>query len=71
MVRLLEFLLCYFHHCNLENINDINWVDNTSITMVDYKNDLFDVVLEGESSHLEQYENLGKSGLVVGKNFRN
>lgn len=51
----IRVLTCYFHHCNLENINDIVWVENTSITIVDYKDGVLNVVVEGDSSHLEQH----------------
>ena len=50
----IRVLTCYFHHNSLEEINCIKWVDNTSITTVDYKDGIFHVVNEGDTSHLTQ-----------------
>lgn len=50
----IRVLTCYFYHSSLEKINEINWVDNTSITVVDYENGSFKVIIEGDSSHLDQ-----------------
>lgn len=44
--------MCYFFGFELDNMINVRWYDNTSISIVDYENDKFDVVLEGDDSHL-------------------
>lgn len=48
----IRSLMCRFHHCKLEKMLTIPWQDNTSVTIIDYENGKFHVVLEGDSSHL-------------------
>lgn len=49
----IKALLCYFNSCPLEEMFNIKWCDNTAITIVDYENDQFSLVLEGDSTHLD------------------
>lgn len=48
----IRALMCCFRHCSLESMIGIQWYDNTSVTIIDYENDRFSVVLEGDASHL-------------------
>ncbi len=48
----IKALLCYFNSYDLEKMFDIQWCDNTAITIIDYEDDKFTVRLEGDSSHL-------------------
>ena len=50
----IRVLTCYFHHCSLEKLNSFKWVDNTSVSIVDYEDGVFKVLAEGDTSHLEQ-----------------
>lgn len=50
----IKALMCYFHGCSLEEMLNIPWYDNTSVTMIDSEDDRFEVILEGDSSHLEK-----------------
>lgn len=49
----IRALLCYFNSCRLENMYVIKWCDNTAITIVDYEDGKFNIVMEGDSSHLD------------------
>ena len=44
--------MCYFYNSGLEEMVNIPWYDNTSVTIVDYINGKFNVLLEGDASHL-------------------
>ena len=45
-------LINYLNKLNLSNMSKIPWHDNTAVSIVDYYNDSFDVVIEGDSTHL-------------------
>ncbi|MCX8130658.1 MAG: histidine phosphatase family protein [Clostridia bacterium] len=48
----IRSMMCSFHNCSLEKMIDIPWYDNTSVTIIDYEDDNFNVVLEGDAGHL-------------------
>ena len=48
----IKALLCYFEACELEAMFGIKWCDNTGITIVDYEDEKFNLIMEGDSSHL-------------------
>ncbi len=50
----IRTMLCRFYGEPLENMKNIGWHENTSVTVVDYNNekDEFEVILEGGSEHL-------------------
>ncbi len=48
----IKALMCYFQGCELDEMLNIKWYDNTSITMLDYDDGKFEVLLEGDISHL-------------------
>lgn len=50
----IRSLICYFHGCDLETMLHTPWYDNTSVTIMDYENEKFDSILEGDASHLEK-----------------
>jgi len=50
----IKVLMCYFKGCDLEKMLDIPWYDNTSVTIVDFCDEKFEVILEGDSSHLDK-----------------
>lgn len=49
----IKALLCYFKACMLEEMYNIKWCDNTGITIAEYENESFNLLLEGDSSHLD------------------
>jgi len=50
----IRAMLCHFKQCSLEEMINIAWCDNTALTIIDYENGAFDIVLQGDSSHLDQ-----------------
>lgn len=48
----IKALMCFFYKCKLEDMLSIPWHDNTAVTIVDYEDREFKVVLEGDASHL-------------------
>ena len=48
----IKALLCYFKTCNLDEMSNILWYDNTAITVVDFDGSKFDIKVEGDASHL-------------------
>lgn len=51
----IRTMLCRFYGYDLENLKNIYWHDNTSVTIVDYDNnkDEFEVMMEGDIEHLD------------------
>jgi broad specificity phosphatase PhoE len=50
----IRSLMAYFRHKELDEMQNIPWYDNTSITIVDFENDKFKLILEGDASHLDK-----------------
>lgn len=48
----IRALMCYFLGYELSEMLNIMWYDNTSITRVEWNNGKFNVILEGDNSHL-------------------
>jgi len=48
----IKVLLWYFHKFDLEEMVNIEWYDNTSITILDYDGQKYTPVIEGDASHL-------------------
>ncbi|NJD03904.1 MAG: histidine phosphatase family protein [Ruminiclostridium sp.] len=49
----IKALLSFFKSCELEEMFNVKWCDNTAITIIDFENDKFTMILEGDSSHLD------------------
>ena len=49
----IKTLMCYFGGCPLEELPNIPWYDNTAVSMIDYENDRFTIVMAGDASHLD------------------
>ncbi len=69
----IKSIMCRFKNCSLEEMVNIPWYDNTAITVIDYEENEFKIILEGDASHLEGslstlknqdwwYENMKKIG---------
>ena len=50
----IRVLMCAFKDIKLENLSKISWVDNTSITVVDFEENSFEMITEGDDSHLSK-----------------
>lgn len=48
----IRAMMCNFFGCNLEHMINVHWYDNTSVTIIDHEGNNFEVVLEGDTSHL-------------------
>jgi len=48
----IRAMLCHFRSCTLEEMVNVEWCDNTAITVIDYDDGVFTIVTEGDSSHL-------------------
>lgn len=48
----IRSMMTWFYGFPLDAMSDIMWYDNTSITMVDFENNTFDVIMEGDAKHL-------------------
>lgn len=55
----IRSLMCIFFGYELTEMVNIKWYDNTSISIIDYENDAFSVILQGDASHLgKEYSTL-------------
>jgi broad specificity phosphatase PhoE len=50
----IRSLICHFHSCGLEEMQKTPWYDNTAITVMNYEDDAFESILEGDASHLSR-----------------
>ncbi len=50
----LRTMMCYFWGMDFTELINIKWYDNTSVSILDYEDGKFEVVLEGDVSHLEK-----------------
>jgi len=48
----IKALLCHFRYCTLEEMINIEWCDNASITIIDCEDGEFKIITEGDASHL-------------------
>ncbi len=48
----IKALMCYFRGYELSEMLNIMWYDNTSITIIEWNDEKYNVVLEGDNSHL-------------------
>ena len=56
----IKSLICCFRHCPLDEMINVPWCDNTAITIADYEDDRFNLVIEGDASHLgDEFTTLG------------
>lgn len=48
----IRALMCYIKGCSLEEMINIDWYENTSVTIVEYENGVFNLLVEGDASHI-------------------
>ncbi|MGE4283996.1 MAG: histidine phosphatase family protein [Clostridia bacterium] len=56
----IKVLLCFFYGKPLEEIVNIQWHDNASITIINIDQDNYHVVIEGDNRHLGELSTLAK-----------
>lgn len=55
----IRVLCCYFKHKGLTALNEIEWCDNAAITIVEHDENGFNILLEGDNSHLLDITTIG------------
>ncbi len=48
----IRALLCYIKGCTLDEMMNVQWCDNTALTIADYESGKFNLLLEGDAEHL-------------------
>lgn len=48
----IKALICFFRTCTLEEMVNIPWHDNTSITIIEHEDGKYKLLLEGDAGHL-------------------
>lgn len=63
----LRNYLCYVHFKDLAKLMNINWLEHTGITCVEYDSDKIEIVFENDFSHLDDsMSTLKKQGWISG-----
>ena len=60
----IRALMCYFLGCNLNKMLEVEWYDNTSITIIEYEDGKYSVITKGDASHLSNELSTTKSEMV-------
>lgn len=50
----IRAMMCRFSSCELVEMANIPWYDNTSVTIIDHEDNNFKVIVEGDASHLDK-----------------
>ncbi|MCR4434350.1 MAG: histidine phosphatase family protein [Clostridiales bacterium] len=50
----IRVLMCYFYGCRLEEVIHVVWYDNTAVSILDYEEGKFTIVMQGDTSHLDK-----------------
>jgi broad specificity phosphatase PhoE len=48
----IKTIMCHFYNCSLEEMINIPWYDNTAVTIIECENGTFNILTEGDTSHL-------------------
>jgi broad specificity phosphatase PhoE/orotate phosphoribosyltransferase len=48
----IRALLCYIKGCTLDEMLNVHWCDNTALTIADYEDGKFQLIMEGDAEHL-------------------
>ena len=54
----IRVLLCYFYGWPLKRLNDVQWCDNASISIIEYEKGRFTVRADGDNEHLKDISTL-------------
>ena len=49
----IKSAICYFYGKSLEEMKNMPWYDNTAVTVVEYAENNFNILIEGDVSHLD------------------
>ena len=52
---IIKCLCCYLHNVPIENLQDIPWADNASVTKLEYEDGKFSFVYECKSDHMGEF----------------
>lgn len=50
----IRALMCYFKGCAFEEMCNINWVENTSVSILEHSEEGYKLLVEGDASHLDE-----------------
>ncbi len=50
----IRSIICYFQGCGLETMENTPWYDNTAVTIVEYEDGRYNLVVAGDASHLSR-----------------
>jgi len=56
----IRSMLCLWRGLDIENMRDLPWYDNASVTIVEYTDVSYNILLEGENRHLQEFSTLAK-----------
>ena len=56
----IKVLMCHYKGKDLCDLPDLQWHDNASITIVDVIDGKYNIIIEGDNSHLGEHSTLGK-----------
>ncbi len=56
----LKSLLCIWRNLPIEEMQNLPWFDNASVTVTDYDGTGYNIILEGENKQLGEYSTLAK-----------
>lgn len=51
----IKCLCCYLHKMPIEQLQDIKWADNASVTKLEYSDGEFEIVYESKSDHMGEF----------------
>ena len=47
-------MFCVLKGLNIESLNDVNWVENTGVTLVEIENNRVEFIFENDLTHLPE-----------------
>ncbi len=56
----LKSLLCLWRNVPIKEMQNLPWFDNASVTIIDYEENGYNIILEGENKQLGNYSTLAK-----------
>lgn len=50
----IRVMMCVFLGCSREELIDVLWYDNTAVTILDYEDGKYTVIMQGDTCHLDE-----------------
>ena len=50
----IKSIMCFFYNLSLEEMINFPWYDNTAVTIIECEKDMFNIIVEGDTSHLDK-----------------